>query len=272
MISGEAIASVLLHTLFPLCTSFFLSWFRFISVLVLVQITPYLSSWSIKFYIYLLRTLFRMHKHELESDLSLKIPKVRSFDTLINQTEKDDVVNCITAGIEAIVNDEVTGYFKSQTGSHWNLLSRNQVYDDTSSRLKILWCGGFILRYFVILPVRIIVGICGILFLIFSFSLLSVLHNRLPRRLFIFLKDKAFSTTVQLMTKSFGAQISFKSTKNRPTKGSICVANHTTPLDIVMLSVNNVFTMVGQIHGGFFGFLQWAMCIGDPSSHIFFNR
>ena len=33
--------------------------------------------------------------------------------------------------------------------------------------------------------------------------------------------------------------------KNRAKCGSVCVANHTTPIDIVMLAVDNSFTLVG---------------------------
>ena len=33
--------------------------------------------------------------------------------------------------------------------------------------------------------------------------------------------------------------------ENRAKCGSVCVANHTTPIDIVMLAVDNSFTLVG---------------------------
>ena len=35
---------------------------------------------------------------------------------------------------------------------------------------------------------------------------------------------------------------------NRAKCGSVCVANHTTPIDIVMLAVDNCFTLVWYDH------------------------
>ena len=37
--------------------------------------------------------------------------------------------------------------------------------------------------------------------------------------------------------------------------GSVVVANHTTPIDIVMLAVDNCFTLVGP--SAMYGFLKW---------------
>ncbi len=36
--------------------------------------------------------------------------------------------------------------------------------------------------------------------------------------------------------------------ENRAKLGSVCVANHTTPIDIVMLAVDNCFTLVKGLH------------------------
>ena len=35
--------------------------------------------------------------------------------------------------------------------------------------------------------------------------------------------------------------------QNRAKCGSVCVANHTTPIDIVMLAVDNSFTLVSEL-------------------------
>ena len=37
--------------------------------------------------------------------------------------------------------------------------------------------------------------------------------------------------------------------ENKAKCGSVCVANHTTPIDIVMLAVDNCFTLVSNIVG-----------------------
>lgn len=50
----------------------------------------------------------------------------------------------------------------------------------------------------------------------------------------------------------------------------ICVANHTSPLDVMILSTDNVYALVGQSHGGLLGFIQRTL--SRASSHIWFER
>jgi glycerol-3-phosphate O-acyltransferase 3/4 len=50
----------------------------------------------------------------------------------------------------------------------------------------------------------------------------------------------------------------------------ICVANHTTPIDVVVLSCDNCYAMVGQRHGGFLGVVQRAL--NRATDHIWFER
>ena len=80
--------------------------------------------------------------------------------------------------------------------------------------------------------------------------------------------------------------------ENRPQKGGICVANHTTPIDVVILANDGCYAMVstggrhrgsvtgrvltqrppqvGQIHGGLMGVLQRSMVRSCP--HVWFER
>ena len=44
---------------------------------------------------------------------------------------------------------------------------------------------------------------------------------------------------------SDGCMCVYHCRENRAKCGSVCVANHTTPIDIVMLAVDNSFTLVG---------------------------
>ena len=49
--------------------------------------------------------------------------------------------------------------------------------------------------------------------------------------------------------------VTYHDTENRP-KGGICVANHTTPIDIMTLACDNAYALTGQRHGGFNGYFQ----------------
>ena len=50
----------------------------------------------------------------------------------------------------------------------------------------------------------------------------------------------------------------------------ICVANHTSPIDVVILGTDNVYALIGQRHSGIMGVFQRALC--RASSHIWFER
>ena len=41
-----------------------------------------------------------------------------------------------------------------------------------------------------------------------------------------------------------------------PKTDGICVANHTSPIDVVILSVDRPYALVGQSHPGFMGIFQ----------------
>ena len=42
----------------------------------------------------------------------------------------------------------------------------------------------------------------------------------------------------------------------------ICVANHTSPIDVVILSVDRPYALVGQSHPGFMGIIQKSLSKG----------
>ena len=48
------------------------------------------------------------------------------------------------------------------------------------------------------------------------------------------------------------------------------MANHTSPLDVMILSMDNVYAMVGQRQGGVLGFVQRTL--SRAADHIWFER
>ena len=68
----------------------------------------------------------------------------------------------------------------------------------------------------------------------------------------------------------FVACIKFHNKENRPKTDGICVANHTSPIDVVILSVDRPYALVGQSHPGFMGLIQKSLSRG--AAHIWFQR
>jgi len=74
---------------------------------------------------------------------------------------------------------------------------------------------------------------------------------------------------MRMLARSFSAIITFHDRQNRSMHG-ICVANHTSPADVIVLGTDNCYAMIGQRHGGLLGIVQKALA--RCSEHIWFER
>lgn len=74
----------------------------------------------------------------------------------------------------------------------------------------------------------------------------------------------------RLLSRAFSAIVTYHCMENKPGGSGICVANHTSPIDVVLLACDSCFALIGQSHGGFLGILQRALA--RASSHIWFER
>ncbi|XP_063899152.1 glycerol-3-phosphate acyltransferase 4 isoform X5 [Helicoverpa armigera] len=74
--------------------------------------------------------------------------------------------NCldlVKAGMESIIEDQVTSVFEAEELRSWNLLTRtNRQYEFLTWRLTIIWAMGFVVRYMFLLPLRIMIFVIGI--------------------------------------------------------------------------------------------------------------
>ncbi|CAK5078806.1 unnamed protein product [Meloidogyne enterolobii] len=154
-----------------------------------------------------------------------------------------DSLYFMKAGIEAIIEDEVTSRFRAEQLASWNMLTRTSVnfYQFVNWKLAILWGLGFLFRYFFLLPMRLI---------IFSVGLITV--------------------CMRIGSRAFSAIIYFHDIENKATSGGICVANHTSPIDVMILATDAAYALIGQSHDGFLGAIQRAL--SRASSHIWFER
>uniref|UniRef100_A0A3B3ZLL6 Phospholipid/glycerol acyltransferase domain-containing protein n=1 Tax=Periophthalmus magnuspinnatus TaxID=409849 RepID=A0A3B3ZLL6_9GOBI len=150
--------------------------------------------------------------------------------------ELADVLYFSRRGAESIVDDEVTRCFSAQELETWNLLTRsNYNFRHISVRVTALWGLGVLLRYTVIL------------------SYTQVIHHQIDHH-----------AAPQVIHSGQTLR------ENKPQNGGICVANHTTPIDVIILANDGCYSLVGQVHRGLMGVLQRAMV--KASSHIWFER
>ncbi|XP_063371343.1 glycerol-3-phosphate acyltransferase 3 isoform X1 [Cydia amplana] len=176
-------------------------------------------------------------------------------------------MDLVKAGMESIIEDQVTSVFEAEELRSWNLLTRtNMQYEFLSWRLTIIWMMGFVVRYFFLLPLRIMIFVIGIIFMLTMTTVASTLP---PGRIQRFVGMMSYMISIRIMIRSLSVVIDYHDKQNMP-KGGICVANHTTIIDVAVLSSNQCFSMIGQRHGGFLGLLQRALARASP--HIWFER
>lgn len=179
-----------------------------------------------------------------------------------------DVFYFSKKGIESIVEDEVTQRFSSEQLASWNLLTRtNNDFHYISLRLSLLWGVGVIIRYGVLLPLRIMLAFIGLSWLVIGTTMVGFLPNC---RLKDWLSELVHIMCYRICARGLSATIHYHNRENKPKKGGICVANHTSPIDVVILANDGGYAMVGQVHGGLMGVVQRAMVRACP--HIWFER
>nr|VZI48912.1 unnamed protein product [Spirometra erinaceieuropaei] len=177
----------------------------------------------------------------------------------------------IKSGIEAIIEDDVTQRFSSAELRVWNLLARNQnfyFYNTKCSRtLYFLWFVGFVVRYLILFPSRLSVCLFGVAVT----WLVGFLKTCFPNsRLGIWLSGRGYQKAMLLNLCAYAPVIRFHNPENRPAANTICVANHTTPVDFAVLASDNTYAVVGQKQGGFFGLVERILSSAVPT--IWFDR
>jgi len=180
----------------------------------------------------------------------------------------EDSIYFLNSGIEAIIDDEVTQCFRPEQLSGWNLLARtNSTHQFMSWKLSVIWALGVIFRWVILMPWRVTVMCVGIVWMITAMTIVSWISDDDIR-----LKAAYWANivTYRIFTRALGAIVNYHDRENKPKNGSVCVANHTTVIDVVTLSNDRPYAMIGQSHGGFLGWFQrrLARC----TKHLWFER
>ncbi|XP_012153258.1 glycerol-3-phosphate acyltransferase 4 isoform X1 [Megachile rotundata] len=218
----------------------------------------------------------RNHLEEIKAENSLTsaIPgksenliRRNSFETLKREFEPAICLDYIKAGVEAIIEDEVTSRFEAEELKNWNLLTRtNRHYEFISWKLTVIWMFGFGLRYCFLLPLRIFICFIGVMWLTVCTAFVGYVPEGSFKR---WLNHKVSVMCFGVLSSALSTVITYHNPENRPVRG-ICVANHTSPIDVLVLMCDNCYSLIGQRHGGFLGILQRALARASP--HIWFER
>ncbi|XP_039762105.1 glycerol-3-phosphate acyltransferase 3 isoform X3 [Pararge aegeria] len=176
-------------------------------------------------------------------------------------------MDLVKAGMESIIEDQVTSVFEAEELRSWNLLTRtNRQYEFLTWRLTIIWFMGFVVRYFFLLPLRIFIFIIGVWWLMVCTAGAGALREGpLKQRVNSALSLVCFN----FLSRCISAVITYHNSDYKPRSG-ICVANHTSPIDVLVLMCDSCYSLIGQRHDGFLGLLQRALARASP--HIWFER
>lgn len=185
-----------------------------------------------------------------------------------HEFQLEDACALVHKGITAVIDDQVTKRFNTEELRSWNLLTRTNIknYQFMSVFLGLSWLIGFIVRYFVLLPVRIYVTFTGILWLICSMAIVGCLPEAIRSKVYWHISLMSF----RMVSCGITATLEFHNQQYRAKEGDICVANHTSPIDVVVLACDNCYALVGQRHGGFLGMLEKAL--SRAANHVWFDR
>ena len=194
---------------------------------------------------------------------------MKHFVNQKNSVLLDDIVDYTRQALEAIVDDEVTKRFTSADEmAVWNLLTRTQQHHELfSMRVTLLWLAGFVVRYFILFPFRLCLLFLALCWMLGSALFLKYFPIQDDNLRFGFYVNIVLH---RILSRVFSAIITYHNTEHRAKRASICVANHTSPIDVVILSTDNSFSMIGQEHGGFFGLVQRTL--SQTANHIWFQR
>ncbi|KAH8401853.1 hypothetical protein KR009_008236 [Drosophila setifemur] len=148
----------------------------------------------------------------------------------------------VKSGVEAIIEDDVTSRFEAEELKSWNMLTRtNRHYEFISWKITLIWVVGFLIRYAFLMPLRVLVCFVGVLFAVFANFAVALIPFRYLRNS---LASLSFKITFRLIASSLSSLIKFHNKQYKPTTSGFCVANHTSPLDVAILSTDCTYSLV----------------------------
>ncbi|XP_037795805.1 glycerol-3-phosphate acyltransferase 3-like [Penaeus monodon] len=179
-----------------------------------------------------------------------------------------DSLPYLTAGMRAVVQDCVSKSFTSAELRTWNMLSRTkrQRRLRMSPSMTAFWAAGVVVRYGFLLPMRVLVLALSLGTLVVLCSAVGLLPDtRFKKRVNAWVVSWCFD----FVAGAISVVARFHNKENRPNYG-IAVANHTSPIDSMVLATDQCYDMVGQKTRGILGVFMKAL--SRSSTHIWFDR
>uniref|UniRef100_A0A8L7T4T7 PlsC domain-containing protein n=2 Tax=Brugia malayi TaxID=6279 RepID=A0A8L7T4T7_BRUMA len=209
------------------------------------------------------RIIFRETSVHFDDESGQQVTNIRGWAVV------RDTMHLVKAGIEAVIQDDVTSRFEAEQLVSWNMLTRTSLSFNQfiNWKLSVIWALGFLFRYTVLLPMRLVLLLTGVSFMVVSTAVIGLLPEGSQKRWF---NERCMLCGHQILSSCVSAVITFNNRENRARNGGICVANHTSPIDVMILSTDCAYDLVGQRHSGCLGVLQRAL--SRASSHIWFER
>lgn len=179
-----------------------------------------------------------------------------------------DTCRLVSRGVSAIIDDQVTKRFTPEQLKTWNLLTRTNAknYQFMSGSLGLYWLFGVLVRYTILLPLRVVFTLVGFGWLVVTMTIIGFMPAYLREKAYCQCSLMAF----RMLSCGITSRLEFHNRQYRAQKGDICVANHTSPIDIVLLACDNCYALVGQRHSGLLGILEHAL--SRATNHVWFDR
>lgn len=156
-----------------------------------------------------------------------------------------NVLELFQDGFQNIVKDDFSKCFAENRKEPWNW----------NFYLYVLWACGVVVRNLILFPLRCISLFVGFCLHCGFFALLQLLYSKTdPRKAALERKNIAFLSAAFVF--SWTGVIRYHGVIPARATNRIYVANHTSMIDPIVLLQKHTFSMVGQKHPGFVGFMQ----------------
>jgi glycerol-3-phosphate O-acyltransferase 3/4 len=184
-----------------------------------------------------------------------------------------DVLPLLSEAAQVMTQDTLTSCFDSIELEEWNFLHRTKSIEDYISSLSpvsrfyfnFIYLIGSIVRYCILLPLRICFLFCAVLSLLSGLTIMTILPVQSMRKT---VERFTYRISGWFFLLSWSAMIEYHG--EPPGNDGIVIANHTSIIDVIVLLAHSPFALIGQSHGGFLGWLQSILSKGD--GHIWFER
>eukprot|EP01155_Anaeramoeba_flamelloides_P050136 Anaeramoba_flamelloidesc41869_g1_i1.p1 GENE.c41869_g1_i1~~c41869_g1_i1.p1 ORF type:complete len:485 (-),score=83.49 c41869_g1_i1:14-1444(-) len=168
-----------------------------------------------------------------------------------------EAISFVKRGMQKIVADDFTAAFQEKKPKAWNF----EWY------LFVTWVLGVILRYAILLPIRILIFASGILLASLIASTTFIFRSN---KIKAFLNKLAFKIFTEGCVLSWHASVAYHGNVPKNFRNTVIVANHTTMIDAVLMMRRQLVSIVGQHHGGLAGLVQDTIL--SPLEPIWFER